>query len=107
MKKYLFQQKDVLLVMQDKVYDPTRCYKGCLSYSQEKKQVRFEQAVTVPAEQRNPKLYQGEFVSLVHQKDGRYKLYCRTIDPRSSAHDIATIATRIALEIQQAAEVVK
>ncbi len=106
MKKYLFESKDVLLVMQDREYNPEQCYKGCLSFNPEQKQLRFEQAAPISREQRNPKIFAGEYVSLVHQKDGRYRMHLRSLDPKKG-EDIGVVATRIALEIQQAAERMK
>lgn len=59
---------------------PGLCYKGTLSVNDEG-QYLFEEAVPVDRHgKRNPKLFQGEYISLVHMQNGKYQCHCRTIN---------------------------
>ena len=40
----------------------------------------FEQAIRKGGCKRNPKLFEGDYCSLVHQRDGKYKIHMKTID---------------------------
>lgn len=71
-------QEDVLLT-------EGQCYRGCLTRDGEDHYLFEEEAHTIGhRHKRNPKLYDGKFVSLVHMQNGKYQVHMRTIDASSS-----------------------
>lgn len=103
MKKIIFKRRDIELMMHDLQFSPDKCYKGCLSVGPERKEIRFEQTVAPQPAHRNPKIYAGHYVSLVHQRNGRYKMNVRSID-LSQTVSIAEVASAIASEVHEAAQ---
>lgn len=71
-------QEDVLLT-------EGQCYRGCLTRDGEDHYLFEEEAHTNgQRHKRNPKLYDGKFVSLVHMQNGKYQVHMRTIDASST-----------------------
>jgi hypothetical protein len=82
MKKNMNLCIDLKTIMQeDGQLNPGQCYRGILSRISED-QYLFEEAVTNGQHHhRNPKLFDGKYVSLVHMQNGKYQVHMRTIDP--------------------------
>lgn len=59
---------------------PGQCYRGVLSLT-DGDQYLFEEAVPIDRHgRRNPKLYEGHYISLVHMQNGKYQCHCKTIN---------------------------
>ena len=58
-----------------------RCYRGVFSKVGEARYLFEEAVVTSRCEMRNPKLFEGRHISLVHRQNGRYQVHMRTILP--------------------------
>lgn len=61
---------------------------------------RFEEAVKSRRPKRNPKLFDGNYCSLVHMQNGKYQIHMKTIDA-------STVADRQLLAYEVYAEVLK
>ena len=72
---------DLKTIMQeDALLNPGQCYRGVLSRTDED-QYLFEEAVSKSQHaRRNPKLFDGKYISLVHMQNGKYQVHMRTID---------------------------
>jgi hypothetical protein len=81
MKKNVNLCIDLKTIMQeDTPLNPGQCYRGVLSRTSDD-QYLFEEAVNGNRRgKRNPKLFDGKFVSLVHMQNGKYQVHMRTID---------------------------
>ena len=64
------------------------------------KGMRFEEAVRRARTKPNVKLYDGDYCSLVHMQNGKYKIHMKTIDA-------STVADRQLLAYEVYAEVLK
>ena len=59
-----------------------KCYRGCITRDDEE-HFTFEEEVYKKVDRhgrRNPKLFDGRYVSLVHMQNGKYQVHMRTID---------------------------
>ena len=56
---------------------------------------------------RNPKLYEGDYVSLVHRSDGKYACTLKCINDKEKDFDHHTLAFRIYLELISALEIIR
>ena len=64
-----------------------------------KNQFLFEEAAyRQQAVVRNPKLFVGEYISLVHMQNGRYQVHCRTIMPQPEL-DMDNLAFKVYSEL--------
>ena len=77
---------DLKTIMQEDVLlNEGQCYRGCLTRDGEDHYLFEEEAHTSgQRHKRNPKLYAGKFVSLVHMQNGKYQVHMRTIDASST-----------------------
>ena len=66
-------QNDVLLV-------EGQCYTGVLTRDS-KDHFLFEEAVRKGRAPRNPKLFDGKFISMVRMQNGRYQCHLKTFNP--------------------------
>ena len=66
-------QNDVLLV-------EGQCYTGVLTRDS-KDHFLFEEAVRKGRTPRNPKLFDGKFISMVRMQNGRYQCHLKTFNP--------------------------
>ncbi|MGN0309026.1 MAG: hypothetical protein ACI4C3_00315 [Bacteroides sp.] len=74
---------DLKTVMQtDTLLTEGQCYNGILTRDGEC-HFRFEEAVRKGKHQRNPKLFDGRYISMVRMQNGRYQIHLKTMD---SAH---------------------
>ena len=62
---------------------------------------RFEEAVAGTRHSRNLKLFEGDYVSLVHKQNGRYQCHLRTIDA-SGSFDRQNVAYKVYCELMSA-----
>lgn len=68
------------VMLQDLPLIPGQCYRGVLSFTDDN-QYLFEEAVPIDRHsRRNPKLYEGHYISLVHMQNGKYQCHCKTIN---------------------------
>ena len=84
---------------------PTGSHAGVLSRNHEG--FRFEEAVKQKRPRRNPKLYEGEYVSLVHRSDGKYACSLKCIGVPDKDFDHNTVAFRIYLELIDALQIIR
>lgn len=106
-KKMNFQEKiDLKIIMlNEQVLCPGKCYRGSLSLNEEG-QFLFEEAVTSSrTDRRNPKLFDGKYISLVHMQNGRYQCHCRTINAHKVTDPIE-LATGIYNELLEAFDII-
>lgn len=81
---------------------PGTCYRGTLSLNEEG-QYLFEEAVAIDRHgRRNPKLFQGQYISLVHMQNGRWQMHCKTLSNASKILDREAFAGIVYDEILQA-----
>ena len=66
------------IMQQDSENSKEKCLNGVMSKTRDG--FLFEQAVRKGGCKRNPKLFEGDYCSLVHQRDGKYKIHMKTID---------------------------
>lgn len=64
-------------LQQDSELTFDKCLNGVISKTADG--FRFEEGVRKGSYKRNLKLFEGDFVSLVHQADGKYKCHLRSI----------------------------
>lgn len=55
-----------------------KCYNGTLSRTDDEHYL-FEESVTTSRQRRNPKVYEGQYLSMVHKEDGRYQYYFKSM----------------------------
>ena len=105
MKKNMNLCIDLKTILQeDTLLNPGQCYRGVLSRT-ENDQYLFEEAVRVDRHgRRNPKLFDGQYVSLVHMQNGKYQVHMRTIDA-SAALDRKQLAFSIYSELIDAFDI--
>ena len=93
-----------LVMQQPEVVNQPMCLAGVLSKNQD--QYRFEQAVKQKRPRRNPKLYEGQYVSLVHRSDDRYACTLKYIRPKDENFDPLEVAFRMYLELNDALQII-
>lgn len=108
MKKNLNLCIDLKTIMQeDALLTPGQCYRGVLSRNSED-QYLFEEETHKVIDRhgrRNPKLYDGRYVSLVHMQNGRYQVHMRTINA-SEVPDRRDLAFSVYSELLAAFEII-
>ena len=94
------------LVMQHfESVEQTKSHAGVLSRYQDG--FRFEEAVKQKRPRRNPKLYEGQYVSLVHRHDDKYACTLKHIAINGKDFDHHTMAFRIYLELIDALQIIR
>lgn len=93
-------QEDVLLTI-------GHCYRGVLTRDEDDHYL-FEEEVhtTGHRPKRNPKLYDGNYCSLVHMQNGKYQFHMKTIEA-SPKLDANSVAMEVAQEIVEAFKIIK
>ena len=81
------------------------CLAGVLSKNEN--EFRFEQSVKQKRPRRNPKLYEGQYVSLVHRSDNKYACTLKCITPKTEGFDHHNVAFRIYLELIDALQFIR
>ena len=84
---------------------PSSSHAGVLSRDHEG--FRFEEAVKQKRPRRNPKLYEGDYVSLVHRSDGKYACTLKYIPDEVKDFDHNAVAFRIYLELIDALQIIR
>lgn len=80
MKKNLNLCVDLKTVMQnDALLIEGQCYTGVLTRNSEDHYI-FEESCHKGRGPRNPKLFDGNYCSLVHMQNGKYQIHMKTID---------------------------
>lgn len=92
-------------MQQPQVTDQPMCLAGVLSKNQN--EFRFEQSVKQKRPRRNPKLYEGQYVSLVHRSDNKYACTLKCITPKTEGFDHHNVAFRIYLELIDALQIIR
>lgn len=93
------------VMQQDVLLAEGHTYRGCLTRNGEDHYL-FEEAVRLDRHgKRNPKLFDGEYISLVHMQNGRYQVHMRTIDI-ATVHDRQELAFKVYSELLLAFEVI-
>ena len=107
MYKQIINNISLQLVMQQPqvVINPSMSHAGVLSKDGDG--FRFEEAVKQKRPRRNPKLYEGDYVSLVHRSDGKYACTLKCINDKEKDFDHHTLAFRIYLELISALEIIR
>ncbi|MBQ8593730.1 MAG: hypothetical protein IJ467_05500 [Bacteroidaceae bacterium] len=95
----------VLMQQQTEVTDQPICLAGVLSKNQN--EFRFEQSVKIKRPRRNPKLYEGQYVSLVHRSDDKYACTLKHITTKDKDFDYHNVAFRIYLELIDALQIIR
>ena len=106
MYKQTISNINLQLVMQQPqvVINPSMSHAGVLSMNGEG--FRFEEAVKIKRPRRNPKLYEGDYVSLVHRSDGKYACTLKYIRDQEKDFDHHNVAFRIYLELIDALQII-
>ncbi len=74
---------DLKTVMQnDALLEKGKCYTGVLSRLDEE-HYRFEESIRRTRAPRNPKLYDGAYISMTRMMNGKYQLHLKTMEPAS------------------------
>ena len=94
-----------LVMQQPQVTDQPMCLASVLSKNQN--EFRFEQSVKQKRPRRNPKLYEGQYVSLVHRSDNKYACTLKCITPKTEGFDHHNVAFRIYLELIDALQIIR
>jgi len=79
MKKLTFPKTDLACVMQQvEVINPNECHTGLLSQNEDGT-FRFEEAIRKGRPPRNPKLFDGQYISMVRMQNGKYQMHLKTM----------------------------
>lgn len=106
MYKKIFSNVSLQVVMQQQeVTELPMSHTGVLSMNPDG--FRFEEAVKQKRPRRNPKLYEGQYVSLVHRSDGKYACTLKYIRDQEKDFDHNTVAFRIYLELIDALQIIR
>ena len=106
MYKQTVNNINIQLVMQQaQVFNQSMSHVGVLSMNPDG--FRFEEAVKQKRPRRNPKLYEGQYVSLVHRSDGKYACSLKCISPHDKDFDHNMVAFRIYLELIDALQIIR
>ena len=106
MYKQTVNNINIQLVMQQaQVFNQSMSHAGVLSMNPDV--FRFEEAVKQKRPRRNPKPYEGQYVSLVHRSDGKYACSLKCISPHDKDFDHNMVAFRIYLELIDALQIIR
>jgi len=103
MIKKIFDNINLTCLMQERTEQGTTC-KGVITMNPENGQFRFEEAMLTSRSTRNLKLYEGEFLSMVHMQNGRYQCHMRTLTA-SPGMNLDELASKITAELVEALRV--
>ncbi len=94
-----------LVMQQPAVADTQKNHTGVLSKHSEG--YKFEESVKQKRPRRNPKLYEGQYVSLVHRSDGKYACSLKCINDKEKDFNHHDVAFRIYLELIDALQIIR
>lgn len=96
---------DLKTVMQnDTLLVEGQCYNGVLTRNGEDHFI-FEESCARKSCQRNPKLFDGKYCSLVHMQNGKYQVHLRTINA-SQVTDRRELAFNVYTELLTAFDII-
>ena len=94
-----------LVMQQPEVMNRPLSHAGVLSKNPDG--YRFEESVKCTRPKRNPKLYQGQYESLVHRHDDKYACTLKHIATKEEGFDHHNVAFRIYLELIDALQIIR
>lgn len=78
MYKKIYDQTQLACLLQENAeMTPHKCLTGVLSQTAEG--FRFEEAIRKGRAPRNPKLFDGKYISMVRMQNGRYQIHFKTM----------------------------
>lgn len=81
MKKKVYNNATINMVLQQETEVSTEnCPKGIIS-KDENGDFRFEEEIRKGRAPRNPKLFDGNFISMVRMQNGKYQCHLKTFNP--------------------------
>ena len=96
---------DLKTVMQnDALLVEGQCYNGVLTRDGEDHFI-FEESCQRKGCQRNPKLFDGQYCSLVHMQNGKYQIHMKTINA-SAIEDRRELAFNVDTELLTAFDII-
>ena len=98
MNKKSYSNVELILRLQQNEPEGWHSYRGVFTLTGENKFLFEEAAYRQQSVVRNPKLFVGEYISLVHKQNGRYQVHCRTINP-SQGLDVSDLAFKVYSEL--------
>lgn len=102
MKKKTYQNTTLDVVLQHLEEVPEGvCLNGIISINESTQTFRFEESIRKGRAPRNPKLYDGDFISMVRMQNGRYQCHLKTFNP-TPAMNRQDMAYRVYNELIQA-----
>ena len=105
MKKQIIKKTTVTVILQNtKERTDNQCLNGVFSFDAKKNRVLFEEEIRKGRPPRNPKLYDGKYISLVRMQNGRYQLHLKTMDTADFDRD--TFAFGVYSEINNALKII-
>ncbi len=102
MKKHVLKVKKAVLMLQNGL-NKNPYYKGLLSLSEDEKSITFEEAVPSPRKEQSPKLFDGKYLTMVRNKQGKYQCYLKAFDP-SKADNVIVLGQNVSAEINKCFE---
>lgn len=82
MKKTVINNTTITVVLQNaEELSSEQCLNGVISVDPDKKEARFEEVIRKGRPPRNPKLFDGDYISLVRMQNGKYQCHLKTFDP--------------------------
>ena len=90
--------------MQSEELTAESCPMGVMSFNAENQTFRFEEAAKRHRPSRNLKLYEGDYVSIVHMQNGKYQCHMKTLNA-SGIEDRQSLAFHIYTELLEAFKV--
>lgn len=101
MKKVTFPKVDLNCILQkaDNITD-NQCLNGIIS-RQSNGKFRFEETIRKGRAPRNPKLFDGNYVSMVRKQNGKYQFYMKTLADNFNRDNLAySIYAEVSAAIQ-------
>ena len=98
MNKKSYSNVSLTVRLQQNEPEGWHSYRGVFTLTGENKFLFEEAAYRQQSVVRNPKLFVGEYISLVHKQNGRYQVHCRTINP-SQGLDVSDLAFKVYSEL--------
>ena len=93
MKKTTINNVNIdIFTQKEEKFSEKRCYSGVLSKSSGR--IKFEETISKGRHPRNPKLYDGKYISLIRKSNGKYQICSKLIEL-----DEKSDATRISLDV--------
>lgn len=104
MQKKIYKSVNLACTLQqDDEITTGKCLSGVISRTYGG--FRFEEAVRRSSLRRNPKLFDGNYCSLVHMQNGRYQIHMKTIDA-SGELDRQILAFKVYSELLNAFNII-